>query len=342
MLRASVASWPATRALDQARRVEPRRIERLQHVVARRRQEARLVEVGLVGLALGHRQRLVDLGELGRALPHAALQRLVGARQRLGGGDALGDVGIGGDDAALRHRAGADLEDAPAAVELLLERLVRQRQLHQPVGDQLVDVAGAEVAALGAGAQDPFERHADPAELGRQVQQLAELAVPADQLHVLVEHAQAVAHLVERRLQQVAVVLQRLGRIVEQPQGRLAAGIAAAQQQRQHEARGRRADGAGQQMLGEAQQVDVGFRVGRGRRVAACGILGERALGPLGAEIAGDRVLQVADRDGRAPEPERGRHGRPGEGLEHEDLRLQALDRLGRPQHRHRHEHARC
>ena len=28
------------------------------------------------------------------------------------------------------------------------------RELHQPVGDQLVDVAGAEIAALGAGAQD--------------------------------------------------------------------------------------------------------------------------------------------------------------------------------------------
>ena len=62
MLRASVASWPPSRALDQARDVEPRRIERLQHVVAGGRQEARLVEVGLVGLALGDRQRLVDLG----------------------------------------------------------------------------------------------------------------------------------------------------------------------------------------------------------------------------------------------------------------------------------------
>ena len=141
-------------ALDQARRIEPCRVERLQHVVAGGRQEARLVEVGLVGLALGDRQRLVDLGELGRALPDAPLQRLVGARQRLGRLDALGDVGIGGDDAALGHRAGADLENAPAAVELLLERLVRHRELHQPVGDQLVDVAGAEVAALGAGAQD--------------------------------------------------------------------------------------------------------------------------------------------------------------------------------------------
>ena len=61
MLRASVASWPAEPALDQARRIEPRRVERLQHVVAGRRQEAGLVEVGLVGLALGDRQGLVDL-----------------------------------------------------------------------------------------------------------------------------------------------------------------------------------------------------------------------------------------------------------------------------------------
>ena len=61
MLRASVRLLAAERALDQARRIEPRRIERLQQVVAGRRQEARLVEVGLVGLALGDRQRLVDL-----------------------------------------------------------------------------------------------------------------------------------------------------------------------------------------------------------------------------------------------------------------------------------------
>ena len=169
MLRGERRLLTAERALDQARHVEPRRVERLQHVVAGRRQEAGLVEVGLVGLALGDRQRLVDLGELGGALPHAPLQRLVGPRQRLGRLDALGDVGIGGDDAALRHGARADLEDALAAVELLLERLVRHGELHQPVGGELVDVAGAEVAALGAGAQDPVERRADPAELRRQV-----------------------------------------------------------------------------------------------------------------------------------------------------------------------------
>ena len=145
---------------------------------------------------------------------------------------------------------------------LLLEHLVRSRQLHQPIGDKLIDVAVAEVAALGARAQNAVERRADLTELGRQVEQLAELAVPADQPHVLVEHAQAVAHLIERRLQQIAIVLQRLGGVVEQAQRGLAAGVATTQQQRQDEARRRGTDGARQQMLGEAQQVDIGFRVG--------------------------------------------------------------------------------
>ena len=47
---ASVAEPGAAGPLDQRRRIEPRRVERLQQVVARRRQEARLVAVGGIGL----------------------------------------------------------------------------------------------------------------------------------------------------------------------------------------------------------------------------------------------------------------------------------------------------
>ena len=329
----------ALRALDQARHVEPRRVERLQHVVTGRRQEARLVEVGLVGLALGDRQGLIDLGQLGGALPDAPLQRLVGSRQGLRRLDALGDVGIGGDDAALRHGARPDLEDALAAVEVLLECLVRHGQLHEPVGDELVDVARAEVAALGAGAQDPVERCADPAELGGEVEQLAELAVPADEVHVLVEHAEPMPHLIERGLQEIAIVLQRLGSIIEQAQCGLAAGVAAAQQQRQDQPRRRRPDGAGEQMLGEAQQMDVGFGLRGDRSIAAFRELGERPLRALGSQIAGNCMLQVAGSDGCTPQPERRRHRRATQIAQHEHLGLQALDRLGSLQQGRDHEH---
>ena len=53
MLPTSRASSPLALPLDQAGDIEPRRIERLQDVVARRRQEARLGDVGLLGLGLG-------------------------------------------------------------------------------------------------------------------------------------------------------------------------------------------------------------------------------------------------------------------------------------------------
>ena len=46
----------AALALDQAGDVEPRGVERLQDVVARGGEEARLRDVGLVGLALGARR----------------------------------------------------------------------------------------------------------------------------------------------------------------------------------------------------------------------------------------------------------------------------------------------
>ena len=55
-------------ALDQAGDVEPRRVERLQDVVARRGEEFGLGNIGVVGLALGARQRGVEAGEFLGAL----------------------------------------------------------------------------------------------------------------------------------------------------------------------------------------------------------------------------------------------------------------------------------
>ena len=51
MFSASVASPAIAVALDQRRRIEARGVERLQDVVARRGEEPRLRDVGLLGLA---------------------------------------------------------------------------------------------------------------------------------------------------------------------------------------------------------------------------------------------------------------------------------------------------
>ena len=64
--------------------------------------------------------------------------------------------------------------------------------------------------------EDVVKRNADPAHLVRQVEQKAVLPVPAGQPEILVEDGDALFHLVECDLQKVAVVLQRLGRVIEQ------------------------------------------------------------------------------------------------------------------------------
>ena len=197
------------RPLDQARRIEPCRIQRLEQIVARRREETRLGEIGVA-------QRLVDARQLGGPFGDAALERLVGAGEGLRRRYLIGDVEIGRDDATLRHRRGADFEDATRRREVFQKGFTTHRELQEALADVGFDRARAEVAALGAVTQDLLQRHADLSEVSREVQEFAVLAVPADQAHVAVEHAEPVAHLIERRLKKVAVVLERLGSIVEQ------------------------------------------------------------------------------------------------------------------------------
>ena len=80
-----VAFLGPPRALHQAGREEPRRIERLQDVMACRGDELGLDVVGGIGFRLRDRQLLVEAGQFGGALGDAALQRLVGALQGIGG-----------------------------------------------------------------------------------------------------------------------------------------------------------------------------------------------------------------------------------------------------------------
>ena len=131
----------------------------------------------------------------------------------------------------------------------------------------------------------------------RQVEHVAELAVPADQAQILVEHRDALPREIERGLQHFAVVVDRGGGVVEQLERRLGGDVALAQQQRQHEPRRRGADGRRQQIFGDAQQVDSRPRPadrssGRARRKSleglACALL---------AEIARDGALRLPRRE---------------------------------------------
>ena len=152
-------------------------------------------------------------------------------------------------------------------------------------------------------------------ELRRQVEDLAELPVPADQLQVLVEHRDALAHVVERGLQDFAVVVDRGVGIVEQLERGLGRDRALAQQQRQHQPRGgaRRSPRRGcarHSAAAGSRPRALGSRLMR----AAHGVAVERGARALLAEIAGDRRGQFLDRDRGAPQPEARRHRRRSEG----------------------------
>ena len=97
-------------AVGEACHIEPRRVQRLQDVVARGGQKPRLGDVGVFGLALGPRELGVQPRQLLGAVAHPLLQRRVGALQRFGSLDARGDVGEGDDEAVVRHPVGAHLD----------------------------------------------------------------------------------------------------------------------------------------------------------------------------------------------------------------------------------------
>ncbi len=70
-------------------------------------------------------------------------------------------------------------------------------------------------------AENFVERDADARQLVRQIENFAELPVPADEVEVLVEDRDALADMIERGLQDFAIVMDRRIGVVEQLERRL-------------------------------------------------------------------------------------------------------------------------
>src|SRR5437868_7826531 len=86
----------------------------------------------------------------------------------------------------------------------------------QTVVYEIFDMAWAEGSALAVVTQNFVKCDPDAGKRERQVEDLAELPVPAHESQILVEHRDALTHMIERGLQDFAVVLDcRIG-IVEQ------------------------------------------------------------------------------------------------------------------------------
>ena len=152
-------------------------------------------------------------------------------------------------------------------------------------------------AVLGDVAQYLAERDADAGEAVRQIENLAELAVPAHQIEVLVEHGDALAHVVERGLQNLAVVVDRRIGVVEQFERVLGRNRALAQQQRQHQPRRRRADCRRQQIFAVLQHLKIGLGLRLETDAARGGEACKGVAGALLAEIARHGGDQFLNRD---------------------------------------------
>ena len=83
---------PAARAFRQGTGEQARGMQRLQQIVAGRRKEPRLADIGCVRLRLGLRQLRIETGQLAGALAHPSLQKLVGLAKHVLGAALFGDV----------------------------------------------------------------------------------------------------------------------------------------------------------------------------------------------------------------------------------------------------------
>ena len=179
-----------------------RRMQRLQQIVADSGEEPGLGVVGAFGLAT---RGIEQLG----AFVHALFERGIDVLQFVLGATERGDIGESGDEATAGHWIAANLDDAA----------VREHPFRQMQG------AGAHVrkttqerALTVTGDLHPFQRPATQArhwrpdfkQIIRESEQFLITRIPRHKLQVGIDHADALAHVLQRPLQHALVEVEIL------------------------------------------------------------------------------------------------------------------------------------
>ncbi|MCW0450102.1 hypothetical protein NB706_002936 [Xanthomonas sacchari] len=298
-------------------------VERLQHVVADRGQEAGLGLLRQFGLA--------------RALGHALLQGLVGFEQRLLGALVVGDVVVAGDVAAAGQRLAAHLDHLAVAAGAFEHVRGAGAHVRNAAGDLILHLAAAEFAALGVVADQVGDRPADVEHAVGIAEHLLVAPVPRGQAHRRIHHADPGADVLQRGGQDLAVEAQFLPGLVEHRHHLAQVHARAAQQAGQHQTRGGRADRGGKQAFGELHPDPVGHRGGLRLAAEQLRLFGEGTAGMALADHALGQRLQVDHT--HLPEPVAG-HRRALRVRLQERRRAQALVQARPPARRHQHHRA--
>jgi hypothetical protein len=153
-----LAEPAAARALDQRRSIEPRRVERLQQIVAGGGEETRLVAVGRVGFGARDFEFGIDACEIGRALLDATLERGVHTLERGLGADPRGDVDEADDEPAIGQPRRMEFERLSGRAQALADRRLTLRQCLHALRREHCRIADAEIAATTQMERDLVKR----------------------------------------------------------------------------------------------------------------------------------------------------------------------------------------
>ncbi len=221
------------RPLRQRVHEQMRRVERLRQIVADRGEQARLGLVGLLGRGAGARQRRSAFG-------HAQLQMLGDLLEAGLGLAERGDVGERRDEAAARHRIAANLDQAAVREGALGQQRRAGTHVLQAARDHARDLRLLKAFRTQRVYGEVADRPADLQQRGRKTEQLRIACVPGHQVEIAIDHADALRHVLERRLEQALVEAQRLrGLADDRGDGVQIAALLAARRVEQQPRRGR-------------------------------------------------------------------------------------------------------
>ncbi len=137
-----------------------------------------------------------------------------------------------------------------------------------------------------------------------ELQMVLKAGIPATEVHFGIKDRNALLDIVDGRLQQIAIMLDGGGGIVEEPHGATGMGGMALQQQRHDKTRRCHSNSTGQQMLGKAQHTHVCFHGWLLRHAALGKEFGKGLSGAGFTQIARHCLLKLFNGDSGSPQAE--------------------------------------
>ncbi len=200
------------------------RVQRLQQIVARGRQELGLVAGCRLRLPSGglqfHRrsfQRRIGGDQRRGSLGYPRLQPGIGRRERVLRRAFGGHVDKAHDVAIVRHRPAHGPEDRAARTRAFEDVRLAAAHMREAALDMSVDVARPALAAQRIIADQVGDRRSDPRHAGGIVEHRRIAPVPGEQAQILVDDAHAGIHIFQRRGKQALGKQHALAGVVEQP-----------------------------------------------------------------------------------------------------------------------------